>query len=54
MEKDKINGYVLTSKATLDSKTLPDSTTCTLLAEKSGEVVKGKNQLMHILIIILA
>ena len=53
MEKDKSSGYVLTSKATLDSKTLPDSTTCTLLAEKSGEVVKGKKQLMQILTIML-
>ena len=39
----KRNGAgVLSSKATMDSKTLPDSTTCTFLAEGNGAVLKGK------------
>ena len=39
----KRNGAgVLSSKATMDSKTLPDSTTCTFLAEGNGSGLKGK------------
>ena len=41
MEKVKNKSYILRSMPTLDSKTLPDSTTCTFLAEGSGEAAKG-------------
>ena len=42
MEKHKNNGLgVLSSKAAMDSKTLPDSTTCTFLAEGGGNTQKG-------------
>ena len=44
----KRNGAgVLSSKATMDSKTLPDSTTCTFLAEGNGSGLKGKINLYN-------
>ena len=41
MEKHKNKTYVIAPKVNMDSKTLPDSTTCTLLVERNGEVLKG-------------
>ena len=42
MERHKNKAYILASKQALDSKALPDSTTCTFLSEGSGDVPKGR------------
>ena len=41
MEKHKNKTCAIAPKVNMDSKTLPDSTTCTLLVERNGEALKG-------------